>query len=261
MIESQHSCDNESATQRNLRVGESPSPFRALLVPRIMIIMSSYAFFAFVDMSIQVLLPLVCSTSVPLGGLGFDPYRIGTIMGTWGFINAFFQGFLLGPTIRRFGSRKCYIASQMNLVVIIGLYPLLTSFARRAGRVDAKVWVVLVVQLILQMSSYLAYGASYLGSCLSYIDLMSVISGSAQIFIVNSAARGSLGATTGMAQAVSSTMRSIAPTVASSLFSISLQRKLAGGNMVYFILIGIALVGVRVSLLLPKDINTASRDE
>jgi hypothetical protein len=88
-----------------------------------------------------------------------------------------------------------------------------------------------------------------------------VLPGSAQIIMVNNAAKGSLGATTGMAQAIASTMRSVAPTIASSLFSISLQKKLAGGNMVYFILIGVALVGVRVSLLLPKDIDARSADE
>jgi MFS family permease len=221
--------------------------------------MASYGFLAFIDMCIQVLLPLVYSTSIPLGGLGFDAYRIGTIMGTWGFINAIVQGLFLGPTVRRFGARRTFIASQMSFVVILGLYPVIAFSARRAGRVDATVWAVLLIQLILQFSRGLAYGALHLRTFPVRHELMSVISGAGQMLIVNSAARAALGTTAGMAQAVASSMRSIAPSVASSLFSISLQEKLAGGNMVYFILIGIAFVGVRVSLLLPRSIDSAGQ--
>ncbi|KAF8228343.1 MFS general substrate transporter [Tricholoma matsutake] len=243
VIDLQSGCNNESTAQRVLPgVAGAPPPLHTLLVPRVMITMTSYGFLAFVDMCVHVLQPLVYSTSIPLGGLGFDPYRIGTIMGAWGLINALVQGLLLGPTVRQFGARKSFIASQISYVASLASYPLLTFFARRAGRVNAKVWVVLIVQLILRMASGLAYG-------------------SGQIIIVNSAPRASLGATTGMAQAIASAMRSIAPTVASSLFSISLQSKLAGGNMIYFILTGIAIVGVRVSLLLPKSIDSASSDE
>jgi MFS family permease len=136
--------------------------------------MANYAFLAFDDMCVQVLLPLVFSTSIPLGGLGFDHYRIGTIVGAWGFTNAFVQGFLLGPIVRRFGARKPFIASQMSYAVVIGLYPPLTYFSQRAGRADAKVLVVMVVQLILQMSGSLGYGAS-LRSSLSSINLIPVI--------------------------------------------------------------------------------------
>jgi len=68
-----------------------------------------------------------------------------------------------------------------------------------------------------------------------------------------------MGATNGLAQAVASSMRSIAPSFASSLFSVSLQKKLAGGNMVFFVLLGIALVGVRVSLSIPKSMGLPHR--
>jgi MFS family permease len=223
--------------------------------------MANYGFLAFIDMCIQVLLPLVYSTSISMGGLGFDAYRIGTIMGAWGFINAIVQGLLIGPTVRRFGARKTFIAAQMSFVVIIGLYPVMVLSARRAGRVDATVWVVLIIQLILQLSRGLAYGVSHLRSFSGRHNLMSVISGAGQVLIVNSASRAALGTTIGMAQAMASLMRSIAPSVASSLFSISLQEKLAGGNMVYFILIGVAFVGVRVSVLLPQNIDSTARNE
>lgn len=152
------SVDAEPATQSSLSgATEAPPLLRTLLVPRIMITMASYGFLAFVDKSVQALLPLVCSTSIPLGGLGLDPYRIGIIMGTLGSISSCFQ-FLVGPTIRRFGARKSFIVSQMSWIVVIGFYPLLTYCARRAGRVDATVWVILIIQLTFQMTRGLAYG-------------------------------------------------------------------------------------------------------
>ena len=62
-----------------------------------------------------------------------------------------------------------------------------------------------------------------------------------------------IGMTNGLAQMVGSGVRSIAPTFASSLFSVSLQRNLADGNLVYYILIAITVVGIRGTGLLPPE--------
>lgn len=59
-----------------------------------------------------------------------------------------------------------------------------------------------------------------------------------------------LGAVNGLAQAVASVSKSLAPYFASSLFAISLQRNWAGGNAVYYILIGIAACEIRLSFML-----------
>jgi hypothetical protein len=67
--------------------------------------------------------------------------------------------------------------------------------------------------------------------------------------------RATLGAVNGLAQIMSSVTRTIAPFIASSLFSISLQRHIIGGYMVYLYLSGITLVGVLVSLLLPPKLR------
>ena len=61
-----------------------------------------------------------------------------------------------------------------------------------------------------------------------------------------------MGTVNGVAQMLGSGMRSLAPTFASSLFSISLQRGIAGGNMVYYILLAMTLVAVRCTTLLPQ---------
>jgi MFS family permease len=132
--------------------------------------MSSYAFLSFIDMCGQVLIPLVYSTSISFGGLGFDPYRIGIIMGSLGILNAFVQLVFFGRIIRKFGARNTFIVAQMAQVVIFGLYPLLTFFARHARRADSKVWAVLIIQLILMTGSAVAYGMLAL---FSYVPLIS----------------------------------------------------------------------------------------
>lgn len=70
---------------------------------------------------------------------------------------------------------------------------------------------------------------------------------------------GPMATVNGIAQMLGSGMRSLAPTFASSLFSISLQRRLAGGNMVYYVVLGITLAGVRCSFLLPRKRRRTKR--
>ena len=67
---------------------------------------------------------------------------------------------------------------------------------------------------------------------------------------------GQMGTAIGIAQMSNAAMRSIAPALVSSLFSISLQRQLASGNLVFYILMGLILVGIRLSHLLPSRQNT-----
>jgi hypothetical protein len=108
-------------------------------------------------MCIQVLQPLVYSTSTSLGGVGFTPYTIGLIMGVWGFLNALVQLTLLGPAIRYFGPRKMIFISLMNYMIIISLYPVLGYFARRAGYADGRVWAVIMIQLTCMITNSAAY--------------------------------------------------------------------------------------------------------
>jgi hypothetical protein len=71
-----------------------PVPLRSLMTRRFVIPLINSGCLAFVDQCSSVLLPLYWSTSTPLGGLGFSPFKIGAIMGTYGckkspFINLY----------------------------------------------------------------------------------------------------------------------------------------------------------------------------
>ncbi|KAF9468186.1 major facilitator superfamily domain-containing protein [Collybia nuda] len=233
----------ESGTVTLTSKYEQPPSLRELLTPEVVVSVGTYMLLCFIDMSGQVLRPLVYSTSIKNGGLGFDPYQIGFVMGAWGVANTTLQVLFLGRLIRRFGPRNIYLLSQYNYLISLSLYPLMGYLVRQSGSVDGKVWTVIIIQLIVQMTNYMGYT-------------------SMMILIIDAAPNAaSLGATNGMAQAVGCFMRSIAPSAASSLFSISLQKQLAGGNMVFLVLMGVSLIGIRMGLLLPKHLKSEKRQE
>ena len=62
---------------------------------------------------------------------------------------------------------------------------------------------------------------------------------------------GRMGTALGIGQMLTSGMRSISPFLVSSLFSISLQRHLAGGNLVFYILMLTTLLYICISHMVP----------
>ncbi|KAF8622842.1 hypothetical protein AX15_006689 [Amanita polypyramis BW_CC] len=208
----------------------TPPSFREIMTAEVLIVLTAQGFLTFCDMCIQVLFPLMWSTSVEHGGLGFTPYTIGLTLGTFGVANAFVQLFFFGKINRRFGSKKVFIVTFSTFLASLACFPLEGYFAQRMGRVDWRVWTAIVIQLVVDCMRYGAYSAM-------------------QIMIRDSAPQ-SLGTVNGMAQAVACIMRSLAPYMASSLYAISLQRNWAGGNAVYFILMAIVACGIRFSLVL-----------
>ncbi|KIM39402.1 hypothetical protein M413DRAFT_29551 [Hebeloma cylindrosporum] len=217
------------------------SGYRAILTRPLLMTLTNHMFLTFLDMCHAVLLPLMYSTSIPLGGLGLDPFHIGATLGAYGCINSFVQMNFLGRLIRKFGARRMYIFASPAIAGCFAMYPIMSFFARRAGGVDAIVIACIVVQLTCHMGIYMAYGSLQV------------------VLVENVPENGPMGTVNGVAQMLGSGMRSIAPTFASSLFSISLQRGFAGGNMVYYILLAMTFVASRLSILLPKQNNAKRR--
>ncbi|CAA7266822.1 unnamed protein product [Cyclocybe aegerita] len=211
---------------------EASEGLRAIFTRPLLIIFINLIFLALLEMSYSALLPLVYSTSIEFGGLGLDPFHIGVILGTFGFINSFVQMYFLGQLIRAHGPRKLFIVSFSCFIVSFSSYPVMSFFARRAGRVDTIVIACICIQFGFQMMIYMAFG-------------------SLQVLLVQSIPEGGpMGMVNGVAQMLSSGTRSIAPTFASSLFSVSLQRQLLGGNLVYLVLIGLVLAGIQAAQFL-----------
>ncbi|KAG5353039.1 hypothetical protein C0989_011007 [Termitomyces sp. Mn162] len=212
---------------------DAPPPLLSLLSRDLIIGLVNHGFYCFLDQSHTVLLPLMLSTSIQHGGLGFDSFTIGIIMGIWGISNAIFQLVAFNRLIRWLGPRTVYRCSFMFFITSFGAYPLMSVLARSSGHVDVHVWFILTTQLTLHCFA----------SC-------------AQLFILDAAPGNSaLGAVNGLSQMMSSVVRTLAPTIASSLFSVSQEMQLLGGYLVYAVIIGIVLSGLLTSLLLPPALQ------
>ncbi|KAJ7150848.1 major facilitator superfamily multidrug-resistance, DHA1 sub-family [Mycena crocata] len=210
--------------QHSLPIDEELPSIRELLVPRLLIPLLNYGFFCFTQTAFQVLLPLMYSTSIPNGGLGFSPYQIGAtrVGGVW-------------RLVRRFGPRNIYIFAFANFTICIGAYPLLSFFAQRSQKVDGIVWTIVVIQSISNLAITMAYS-------------------SVQYYIVTSSPRpAALSSTNSIAQMVSTVLRSLAPFIASALFAVSIEWNIAGGYMVYIALLAVVAAGIFSSFLLPND--------
>ena len=234
-----------------------PPPLRALLLmPRVSIAVINSSVFFFCDMNRHVLTPLMWSTSLEHGGLGFTPYAIGLAMGIFGAANMCVQAAFLGKIIRYFGARKVFTASLVAYLVSILCFPLEKYFAQRAGGADWRVWTVIAVQLAMYCLITPAYGESIMFALARPYSISIFFLASIQVLITDSApSQSALGSVNGLAQAVASVSRALAPSFASSLFAISLQRNWAGGDAGYYILMGLVACAIRLSLLLPDKLH------
>ncbi|KAJ7575491.1 major facilitator superfamily multidrug-resistance, DHA1 sub-family [Mycena floridula] len=217
------------------KISEEAAPsFRTLVFePRIFITLTCYAFLAFNDMAYASLVPLMYSTSIPLGGLGLKPSHIGTIMACTGIAGVMAQILILSRLMQRYGPRKMFIASLASSFIAFGAFPLMSFMAKRAGKVDAGVILVIGVQLSCSLMVYVAYA-------------------SMQVLLVDSApSKAALAGTNSLGQIVACCLRSFAPSIASSLFSVSLQYNLLQGYFVYAVILANVLIGMRVALRLP----------
>ncbi|KAF8884302.1 major facilitator superfamily domain-containing protein [Mucidula mucida] len=203
-------------------------------------VVAAYCFMNFCQGSYEVLTPLMYSTSIPIGGLGLSPYEIGWIMFAWGVVNALLQFFLTSTLIRTLGARRTFITSMSFLSLSFFAFSFESYFARRAGYIDWRVMTLMVIHMSCNLFISSAYGAGH-------------------VLVVQSATnRETLGSTNGLAQMFNSGMRGFAPSIASSLFSVTLQKNLAGGFMVYIVFWILMSIGVKLSMRIPKFMTVAS---
>lgn len=104
-------------------------------------------FLAFTDMSYQVLIPLIYSTSISAGGLGLSPYQVGLILGIFMFANGVWNWIVLTPILKKFGPRKTVIVTYTFFLTHFVLLWVLRDVAARAGGVTPLVWAILILQL------------------------------------------------------------------------------------------------------------------
>ncbi|KAL0953884.1 hypothetical protein HGRIS_005057 [Hohenbuehelia grisea] len=223
--------------------GPAPAspPLKDVLIPRVVLSFVLQIFIGFTYQSWLVLLPLMYSTSIPLGGLGLEPSQIGTVLSVSGFAAGMFQLAFFGWSVRRFGPRTVLCAGLACFFIGFSVFPVASAYAQPAGRVDGKVVFLVGVQICAFLVSKMSWGSNL-------------------IFVISSAPTPeSLATVNGLAQLLHSMARGIAPAVTASLFSLSIKYQLAGGLLVYWFLLTFILCGILVGSRLPKGLQGAEK--
>ncbi|KIY74331.1 MFS general substrate transporter [Cylindrobasidium torrendii FP15055 ss-10] len=209
-------------------------PLSEVATRSVMVVIGNYCLMSFNNASLDVLTPLMYSTSIPAGGLGLTPFKIGRIMFAFGVVNAVMQIGLTSFLIRRWGAPKTFTVSAFCGLLAFTAFSCESYLARLAGYIDWRVILALVVQW-------------------SFAIMISPTYGAAHVLIVHSApSPEALATTNGLAQMLCSATRALAPTAASSLFALSLETHALGGFLVYALLIFSMTVLVWWSLMLPR---------
>ncbi|KAF9050905.1 major facilitator superfamily domain-containing protein [Rhodocollybia butyracea] len=207
---------------------------RELLTAEMQITLLNYGLLSATDMAWFVLIPLFYSSSIPIGGLGLSPYQVGSILGIFAVLNGAWNLLVLRRVLKKIGPRKMYIVSYAFFLIIFPLLWIIREVAHAAGKVNALVWALIICQL---------FAATFVNAAWNSMSLL----------VIQSAPPNSLGAVNGLAQMVTSGTRGLAPLFASSLFSVSLESRLAGGHLVDIVLIALSIIGVFCSFQLPKN--------
>ncbi|KAJ8588086.1 MFS multidrug-resistance DHA1 sub-family [Rhizopogon salebrosus TDB-379] len=229
------------ADANTVEVISKPLPLRAMLTRKVLSVTASYATMALIHVAYFSILPVFYATPIALGGLSFDPPRIGAILGASGFVHGIPQLLFFAPLNDRFGTRAVYTTGILSCIPIVVLFPVTNALIRAYG-MGLAVWLAIGVQHTLMIGLTMCY------PCLS-------------LFIRTATPnRASFGATNGITQLVVAAGRIIGPASAASVFSYSMQEGHDAWSIYYF-LMAIAFLAVGASLSLPRDPSLWEEDE
>jgi len=213
---------------------DEPLSLRELLVYPVIISVSNYVYLAFLNISLNALLPLFLAMPLKIGGMGFNPATIGYIMGSYGALCGLFQAFYFAKIIRYFGERSVFVYGVSSFLPIFTLFPIMSITAQQHG-VNAFTWICIGCMLVLMVFMDMAFGCIFM-------------------FVTASApSKRSLGATNGLSQTTVSIARAIGPAMATSLFAVSVEHNLLRGYAVYAILFVLSCFAVLLGLRLPHE--------
>ncbi|KAF8150914.1 major facilitator superfamily transporter [Crassisporium funariophilum] len=214
---------------------EEEISFRGLLTFPVVISIANYVSLAFLNISVNALLPLFFHMPIDQGGLDLDPVAIGYLIGLYGAGTGLFQMFFFAKTVRKYGTRKVFVMSMSTFIPIFCIFPVISLVAKKWG-LCWPVWGLVGFMLCLLFFMDTAYGCIFM-------------------YVTEAAPnRRSLGATNGLSQTTVSLARAIGPALSTSLYSLSIEHNILGGYAVYAILASLACLAMVLAVQLPRQI-------
>ncbi|KAJ7026612.1 major facilitator superfamily domain-containing protein [Mycena alexandri] len=211
-----------------------PLPLRALLTFPVLISIANYVGVAFLYITLSALLPLFLAMPIPIGGIGLPPAKIGLVLSAYSAATALFQVFFCARLIGRFGATRVFIGGISTSLLIFALFPVMSVIAKREG-VTPVVWVLIACVLALGALLDTAFAAVFM-------------------FLTVAAPASSRGMVNGLAQTAVSAAKAFGPALATSLFSLSVEKNLLNGYAVYAVLMGISLLALVLGNQLPAEV-------
>ncbi|KAF2841362.1 MFS general substrate transporter [Patellaria atrata CBS 101060] len=184
-----------------------------------------YSHVMILAMFYTAVVPVMWFTAIPLGGYGLTPKQISLLMCLSGLSQALWLLLIFPPLQHRLGTggvlRLCAAAWPLFFLAA----PLGSVLLRH--RLDVAAWCVVLPALAVGSGVSMAFTAVQLA--------LNDISPSPQ----------TLGTLNALALAANSGVRTVAPSLATSLFALSVREQILGGYLVWAILValGVALVG------------------
>jgi len=248
-----------SAPSVSHKVLPAPAPaFRDLFTRQFGLTLLAHAHMTFLDMTFIALIPLMYSTSIQDGGLSFTPWTIGIVIASRGIASTLIQLGFSARLLNRYGPRNILLLCFATMFPTIIAFPILNIMAKENKEMSPAIWGLLSIQLCLSAFQSLSYCKShYLLLQWNRVDLtLHYATASIHVLLVDSAeTKSALASTNSIAQMIGCGTRVIAPAVSASLFSLSLERKLLGGNLVYFLWIFLVVSALHASRKLPSRLQ------
>ncbi|BEI86362.1 hypothetical protein CcaverHIS002_0606490 [Cutaneotrichosporon cavernicola] len=209
------------------------SALELLRDPTIWPLMYSFALMSLEAIAYQALLPLFFFTPVNLGGLGFTEMQIGTALSLRGIATIGVQLFAFPPLVTKMGATRLFRILIVLYIPTFILLPFLNILARTRGA--GLEWVGVGAVLLLGAVSNMAFACN--------------------LIMTNDAAPNnrSLGALNGLAAFFSACTRVVGPGAANTLFALSVDRNALGGNLIWAVMVVVALAGWHSSLFLKRE--------
>jgi hypothetical protein len=209
----------------------------------------------------DVVFILFAYTALDLGGLQRSPAEIGYVLSFAGVLQAFLQTVVFHRVHKRFSTTPMYRTLMWVWPMSFILLPILGVVARN----HILRWVEVGLRIKASgETAILGWQFWALLACLIVIERIGCMSFGLHLIMVKSVApsQSAVGATYGVAQTIGASARAVGPAFVSSLFALSIDKHVFGGNLVWAVMVLVGFVGVFSASQLqePEDRGPTSND-
>ncbi|KAG8810715.1 hypothetical protein FRC19_004354 [Serendipita sp. 401] len=218
-----------------------PSALTLIRIPRIRSLTISGFFLCFLSSSFDIVFTLFAFTPIPLGGLGFRPFRIGLAISISGIMGGLLSVLGMPRILRRWSPGVVYWFAMGFWPLAFAIMPVLNTISRwkleltmmpedpvvsvPSAESDPAVWIGIVIALAASKIGCMAYGCNML------------------LVRTSAPAPNALGSTNGVVHLSINFARAISPALTSSLFAFSTQHNILQGSLWAWVMVIIGFIG------------------